>query len=356
MSPSDKISSTKNPSGLVLLPILMLVTLLTLAVMGWYQWIHHFRGQSETSLRYQFLHQELSGIVAQSILELQHYRPNELETTRSILESQLPDGGSWQVKTISRGQEQVALNLVRQSPQGQLKFEALFSQQKEALTTLPWVVFAPYPDTRIPTFLHGIPESLYHSPLSPSPFYLRVETPSETFQHSFFQRTVISVLPGQLRIQEEGNPQFKLVPLTEITSLYFDRDVDFQNTASMNATKRLYLSIKGNLRLHFTESNLAFFGTGTPWFVHLNGNLMVEQEHPVPNQSLEVNGFFWIEGESCLSSQQSVDLTWKGSLACRHAPVGEGIQSLTLQHTIATNVPASFLQNSLKLQGIRFKS
>jgi len=278
----------------------------------WYQQTIQHRSQSNAFLERQSLFQELNGAVA---FALQSVIATPWSTLSITSDFPLPsttfpsEFSPWSGATspLSNGHLDLRLNYQKESID--LDFSIFLFHRQLSLTEIPWMTFQTY-HMNFPDKLKLSAEDSALVQTFSHVYWLPEESSGTSFTHT---------LPANSTILLDNNTWYVVngptIPLDQGKSVQIQGDATFlfANNASAFSLENAVLTAK-------------ILGTMT-----LQGNSGVIH-------SGQINGYFHIQGDTCLQFSQITEVFWKGSIACDYSPSFESM--IQLKHeTPAEEVP-----------------
>lgn len=355
--PPSRISHQK-PKGWVLLLLLILFTGLSLLLIQWYHNEVQFRLQAEAALRFRFVHQQLEGVLAQSVLLLTQHSETQLRTNAFDLSQREPSTffPDWSIQSkAAKKAPFLKLELQHEGLGDPMVFEALFRFEPHALSSIPWF------DSALQSLPQTLPNNLIFSQeqdarlsLQAPRFFLVPESVHEPFDYVFSGNTRFVWTKDQWMVFQGSNAWDLKKFSKNFLRIQVQGDVSVEGSMILHQKKQIFLQIMGNLSLRLPNQPAAFSSPSPHLFVHVTRTMAVQALLP-GDRTLQVNGYFWLE-EACPRLSSRLDgVYWKGSLACPMDSATLGSVPLHLAHSQPLDKPpAAFMRTVMEFNGIRF--
>ena len=357
----DKLSlplSLTSPAktGWSLLALLMVMAVLSVFLLHWYQNEIQFRLQAKASLQHQLLHQQLEGVLTQSLLVLQNFSEDELRRN-TVTKGPIQFSSffrQWSMRSHPAQDDSVlTVELEHQSMGIPVSFAALLHLHSYFLSDFPWIDTSPFPSFSLPDKLIFYDENDEQLSTKVPRFSLQHSTTAMVFDYVFHGNTEIQWEQDQMTVFQ-GEREWELTDfLEEKLHIQFQGDVNVIGNMGHHAGKLVFFETSGDLSLQLPASSAEFSLPSASFFAHVTGKLYVEANH-ADSVNVQVHGYYWIEDACPLLHGALQGVYWKGSLACPlEHPDGWQIP-LHLHYSPPSQVPPhAFARSALQLGGVR---
>ena len=347
----------KSRSGWVLLLLLILLTGLSLLLIRWYQNEIQFRLQAEAALQFRLIHQQLEGVLAQTVLRLRQHSEAQLRADAFDLSQNEPNAffADWSIHSrAAKKAPFLKLTLQHESFGEPLAFEALFRFESCTLADIPWW------DSSLQPSAQGQPRHLIFSQeqdarlsLQAPRFFLLSEVPKQPFHYILQGNTRLLWTQDRLLVFQ-GNNVWNLTDFSQKNlRLQIQGDVVIEGSMAWHQDKPIFLHIVGNLSLHLPNQPRGFSPAPPRLFVRVAQTMRIQSQLPM-DKTLQINGYFWLEG-ACPNVSPFVEaLYWKGSLACPMHATAPSTVPLHFTHSPPIHAPPEdFRRTAMRFNGIR---
>ncbi len=343
-------------AGWSLLALLMVIAVLSVFLLHWYQNEIQFRLQAEVALQHQLLYQNLEGVLTQSLMVLQNFSEDELRKN-SVIRDSIQFSSffpQWSMHSFPLQDGSVlTVELENLSLGVPVSFEAQLYLNSFFLSDFPWIDSTSLPSFSIPENLIFFDEADEQLITEVPRFLLQPSTSSTSFDYVFHGNTEILWEQDQMMIFQEERKWELTDVLQEKLHIQIHGDVSIIGNMEHHAGKFVFLETSGDLSLRLPARAAEFSDASVSFFAHVAGRMHV-QAGLADRVNVQVRGYYWIEEACPLLHAVLLGVYWKGSLACPWKR-SEGWQvPLHLNYFPPSRVPPDvFARSALQLGGVR---
>ncbi len=345
----------KSKSGLVLISILVIMAVISLFLLQWYQNEIQYRLQAQVALKHHSLFQELEGVLGQSIVSFQHYSELELRQNNVLIpHSELqPFFSNWVVQSTAAKEDSfLTLELAHQSSFQTQKFEALFYFSSYYLSDIPFLNLSQENSTSLPENLIFSSTDEQKLTINAPLFPLTVTELTDSFDHVFQGDTQIEWNADKITFLQLGKESTFLLNEIKNLTIQISGNTTITGDLTSPTNQQIFLKIIGNLNLKLPAKNAEFSKHSPNLFIHITENVTI-QSSSLTYPTLQINAYFWI-ANGCLDIDSPIQtIHWKGSLACKIKSTRFNAPVYLFHWQSSLKPPISFARTFLQFNSIQ---
>jgi len=344
-----------NERGFILLPSLIILMMISLLLMNWYQQEIQHRFQAQAFLRTQSIYQELNNASLWGMNLLQKYGQKELQQGSVVLKPSdfEPLSPQWSANVKPKGAFLKMKLIHNEDPTNPRTFDVLLSVENYNLTNYPW--------TQLNTSHFSLPQyiQLANEAVTlnrKNKRYWLKATNTDSFHHTFQGDTDLQWSQSQITIRQGQDEQTLDLKGAQTISIRVEGEARLEIDFEQITMQQVFIQTTQNMVLKLSEENGSFSESAPLFFADIAGNLMIERKEGTTH-NVQIKGYFKMGGESCLQIDSSLSqVNWQGSITCVRTPTPQTTPIYLQSKSYGGEVPSSFNLSYLQFNGVKLEA